>query len=64
MVKNGYKIVSNTEHTYKLENGISYKYYELQKVDDVQKIEKPPTGLSKEQMKKDRTSERRLIRKD
>ena len=54
------KIVSNTEHTYKLENGNYYKYYELQKVDDVQKIEKPPTGLSREQMKKDRTSERRF----
>ena len=54
---NGHKIVSNTEHTYKLENGNYCKYYELQKPDDVQKT---PTGLSREQMKKDRTSERRF----
>ena len=58
--KTVHKIVSNTEHTCKLENGNYYKYYELQKVDDVQNIETPPTGLSREQMKKDRTSERRF----
>ena len=58
--KTVHKIASKTEHTYKLENGNYYKYYELQKVDDVQMIEKPPTGLSRERMKKDRRSERRI----
>ena len=55
-----HKSVSNTEHTYKLESRNSHKYYELQKVDDVQMIEKPSTGFSRERMKNDRTSERRF----
>ena len=33
-----HKILSQTEHTYTLDNGNTYKYYELQKVDNVHAI--------------------------
>ena len=55
-----HKIISKTEHTYTLDNNKKYKYYDLQKVNDVQKLDTPPSVLTIEQMKKDRTSERRF----
>ena len=53
-------IISKTEHTYTLDNNKKYKYYDLQKVNDVQKLDTPPSVLTIEQFKKDRTSERRF----
>ena len=58
--KTVHKIISNTEHSYTLDNGKTYKYYELQKVNIIQKIERPITEPTREQMRKVRTSERRF----
>ena len=44
---------------YTLENSKTYKYYELQLVDTVQKLEKPNKKPTREQMKKDITVKRR-----
>ena len=58
--KTVHKIISYTEHSYTLDNGKVYKYYELQKVNDVEKLERPSTEPTREQMRKARTSERRF----
>ena len=60
--KTVHKIISNTEHTYTLDNGKAYKYYELQKVNIIQKLERPITEPTREQMRKVRTSERKFNR--
>jgi len=54
-----HKIVSKNYHSYVLDNDKTYKYYELQRVGDVQKLEKPTTEPTREQMKKDITVKRR-----
>ena len=53
-------IVEAYEHSYKLDNGKVYRYYELQKVDNIQKLDKSPSGPTREQMKKERTVKRRF----
>ena len=60
--KTVHKIISNTEHTYTLDNGKLFKYYEIQKVNDVEKLERPVKDPTREQMRKVRTSERRFNR--
>ena len=57
--KTVHKIISSSPHSYTLENGKTYKYYELQLVDTVQKLEKPNKEPTREQMKKDITVKRR-----
>ena len=60
--KTVHKIISNTEHSYTLDNGKTYKYYELQKVNIIQKLERPITEPTREQMKKVRTNLRKFNR--
>ena len=60
--KTVHKIMSNTEHTYTLDNGKAFKYYEMQKVNDVEKLERTVKDPTREQMRKVRTSERRFNR--
>ena len=57
-----HKIVSHTEHTYILENGKTYKYYELQKISDVQKLEKQQKEPTREQLRQQNTKKRRFNR--
>ena len=47
-----HKIISQTEHTYTLDNGNMYKYYELQKVDNVHTIPNTNIEPTREQLKK------------
>ena len=61
-----HKIISNTEHTYTLDNGKTYNYYELQlelvkQNEHVTRATKEPT---REEMKKQRTSARRFNMED
>ena len=42
-------------HSYKLDNGKIYKYYELQKVQVVQKLEKPAVQPTRQQMAHEKT---------
>ena len=60
--KTVHSIISSDAHSYVLENGQTKKYYELQKVDDVQKLEKPMTGPTREQMVKERSTKRKFAR--
>ena len=47
-----HKIISQTEHTYTLDNGNTYKYYELQKVDNVHTISNTNTAPTREELKR------------
>jgi len=58
--KSVHKIISNTEHSYTLDNEKVFKYYELQKVKEVERLERPHTEPTREQLRKQRTSERRF----
>ena len=53
-----HKITDSTEHTYKLDNGKFYKYYLLQKIDDVQKLDKKQTEPTREQLRKENKVQR------
>ena len=55
-----HKIISQTEHTYTLDNGNMYKYYELQKVDNVHTIPNTNIEPTREQLKKKNTIKRKL----
>ena len=55
-----HKIIDKNVHSYKLDNGKFYKYYELQKVDDVQKLNEPIKGPTREQMSKERNIKRKF----
>ena len=57
-----HKIISNTEHSYTLDNGKVFKYYEIQKLNELGRLERPHIEPTREQMRKERTSQRRLIR--
>ena len=58
--KDIYTIVDSKTHSYKLSNGKWYRYYQLSKVDEVNKIEKErPEKHTMESLKKERTTERR-----
>ena len=59
--KTVHKIVSKTEHTYTLDSGKAFKYYKIQIVNNVKKLERPHTEPTREQLRKQRTSDRRLI---
>ena len=59
-----HKIIAKTPHTYLLDNNQLYKYYELQKVNNIQRIEREQTEPTREQMSKQRTSERRFRLED
>ena len=53
-----HRIIDKTEHSYKLNNGKSYMYYLLQKVNEVQKLDKPLQGPTREEIIKDRKAHR------
>ena len=55
-----HKIISQTEHTYTLDNGNVFKYYELQKVDNVHTIPNTNIEPTREQLKKKNTIKRKL----
>ena len=55
-----HKIISKNKHSYVLDNGKTKKYYELQKVNNIQRIHREQTEPTREQMRKQRTSERRF----
>ena len=55
-----HEIISHTEHTYTLDNNKSYKYYELQKVNEAQKLDKEAREPTREQMKKERSVQRKI----
>ena len=55
-----HKIIDKNVHSYKLDNGKFYKYYELQKVSDIQKLNEPIKGPTREQMSKERSTKRKF----
>ena len=55
-----HEIISHTEHTYTLDNDKTYKYYELQKVTEAQKLDKETKGPSREQMSRERSVQRKI----
>ena len=57
--KTVHKIVDTNQHSYKLDNDKTYKYYELQKVDNVQKFEKLLIGPTIETMRKQNSIKRK-----
>ena len=58
--KQTHNIVSHTEHTYTLDNGKVMKYYELQLVKDAEHITRPAKEPTREELRKQRTNERRF----
>ena len=58
--KQTHKIVSHTEHTYTLDNRKVMKYYELQLVKDAEQISRPAQEPTREELRKQRTGERRF----
>ena len=55
-----HKIIYKNVHSYKLDNGKFYKYYELQKVPEVQKLERPDMGQTRQQIARERTVKRKF----
>ena len=55
-----HEIMSHTEHTYTLDNGKTYKYYDLQKVNEAQKLEKESNEPTREKMRKERSNQRKI----
>ena len=55
-----YTIITSSPHSYILNNGKSYKYYELQKVNQVNQLQKQTQETTREQMKEQRTKQRRF----
>lgn len=58
-----HKIINNNKHSYVLDNGKSYKYYELQKVDNSQSYEKE-LEITRENIRKDNRVKRTLKREN
>ena len=55
-----HKIIDRTEHSYKLDNGKYYKYYLLQKVNGVQKLDRQTQGLTREEIRHEKTVQRKF----
>ena len=55
-----HKIVSNTAHTYTLDNGIICKYYELELVNNSEHITRKAQEPTREQMRKERSVKRKI----
>ena len=55
-----HKITEKNIHSYKLDNGKFYKYYELQKVPEVQKLEKAEVGPTRQQVAREKTVKKSL----
>ena len=59
-----HKIISKNVHSYKLDNSRTYKYYELQKISDVQLNNKPQKEPTREDLRKQNTIKRKLKHED
>ena len=63
-----HKVVSNTKHTYTLDNNKTYKYYELMKIDNVEMCEIPENSSSntpsREKIRKNNKVKRILRQED
>ncbi len=62
--KEVHKIIDNKVHSYKLDNGKFYKYYQLQGVNGVETFEPPkiqPRQPTRENLRKDNRVRRTLI---
>ena len=57
-----HKIIDKHVHSYKLDNGKFYKYYGLQNVPEVQKLEKPAVELTRQHMARENTVKRKLTK--
>ena len=57
-----HKIINKNVHSYKLDTGKFYKYYELQKVHAVQTLEKPAVQPTRQQMARENTVKRKLTK--
>ena len=57
-----YTIVDKSEHMYKLDNGKLYKYYELQKVNEVERIPIVRTTKTRESMRNENRIKRNIKR--
>ena len=57
-----HKIIKKSEHTYTLDNNKTYKFYELQKINTVDSLNKINSHPSREVMRKERTNKTRLRR--
>ena len=58
--KTVHRIINKNEHSYILDNGKTYKYYELQLVKGVNRLDLPVAEPTREQLRKTRISERRF----
>ena len=56
--KEVHKIVNRTAHTYTIDNGKVYKYYELLKVKDIETLDKPIQEPTREQIVKENKTKR------
>ena len=56
------KIIDKNVHSYKLHNGKIYKYYELQNVPEVQKLEKPAVELTRQHTARENNVKRKLTK--
>ena len=54
-----HRIVAKNEHSYTLENGKTFKFYELQPADEVQKLQIESTQPTREQLRKEITVRRK-----
>ena len=52
--------INHKTDSFKLDNGKFYKYYELQKVPEVQKLEKIVVGPTRQQMTRENTVKRKF----
>ena len=57
-----HNITDKNVHSYKLDNEKFHKYYELQKVPVVQKLENPPVELTRQHMAREKTVQRKLTK--
>ena len=59
-----HKIISNTEHTYTLDNNKTFKYYELQLVKNNEHVTREAKEPTREQMMKENRVRRKLKKDD
>ena len=57
-------MVASSSHSYTLDNEKTHKYYDIQPVAVVQKLDKPQEGPSSETMEKDQGIKRKLRREN
>ena len=62
--KTVYKVMSNTEHTYTLDNDKTFKYYELQLVKSNEHVTREPRESSREAIMKENRVKRSLRKED